>query len=180
MPTRRSDSTASRALTLSVVAALTAYACGGEESAATSTAGGGGAGGAVTTPEPPPEPPPPAEARALWDEPSFELRSDPAVPYQAGQEGHVGIRLTARGHHHVNQDYPISVQITAPDGVTLPRATLARGDAAEFSEALARFDVPFTAPAGHHELRALVDFAVCTPESCMPDTRTLAIAVDVP
>jgi len=179
MPTRRSDSTASHPLALAIVTALTAFACGGEEGAATSSGGGGGGGGSVAAPDLPPEPPPPAEARALWDEASFELRSE-AGAIQAGQESHVGIRLTARGHHHVNQDYPISVQITAPDGVTLPHATLARADAAEFSETVARFDVPFTAPSGHHELRALVDFAVCTPESCMPDTRTLAIAVDVP
>ncbi|MFN9811312.1 MAG: enoyl-CoA hydratase-related protein, partial [Deltaproteobacteria bacterium] len=53
-------------------------------------------------------------------------------------------------------------------------------EAAEFSETVARFEVPFTATPGHHELRALVDFAVCTPESCMPDSRTLAIALDVP
>lgn len=177
MPTR-SPSLRSHALVLAIAAALIACACGGEESSATS--GGGGGGGGTATPEPPPEPPPPAEARPLWDDPSFELRSEPGTPFQAGQEGHIGIRLTARGHHHVNQDYPISVQVTAPDGVTLPRATLARADAVEFSEALARFDVPFTAPTGHHELRALVDFAVCTPESCMPDSRTLAIAIDVP
>jgi hypothetical protein len=123
---------------------------------------------------------PPAEARASWDEPSFLLRSEPVGAFQAGTESHLAIRLEARGDHHVNQDYPISIQITAPEGVTLPHATLGRPEAAEFSEALARFDVPFTATAGHHELRALVDFAVCTPESCMPDTRTLAIAIDVP
>ena len=80
----------------------------------------------------------------------------------------------------MNQEYPISIQLTAAQGVTLPHATLGRPEAAEFTEALARFSVPFTATAGHHELRALVDFAVCTPESCMPDTRTISIALDVP
>ena len=141
----------------------------------------------VTTPEttttaPPPEttPPAPAEARPRWAEAGFELGSTATGPFQAGQEGHFDIRLAATGNYHVNEDYPISVQITGPDGVTLPHATLARPDAAEFSSTVARFDVPFTATAGHHELRALVDFAVCTPESCMPDTRTLAIALDVP
>lgn len=122
----------------------------------------------------------PAEARASWDEASFLLRSEPVGAFQAGTEGHLAIRLEARGNHHVNQEYPISIQLTAPTGVVLPRATLGRPEAAEFTEALARFDVPFTATAGHHELRALVDFAVCTPESCMPDTRTLAISIDVP
>ncbi len=157
---------------------LLATACGGEESGA--PGGSEGSGGGPTTETTPPPPPTPAEARARWEEAGFELGSTPAGPFQAGQEGHFDIRLAARGNYHVNQDYPISVQITGPDGVTLPRATLGRPEAAEFSETVARFDVPFTAGAGHHELRALVDFAVCTPESCMPDTRTLAIALDVP
>jgi len=156
-------------------AALALTACGGSEE----TPPSGSGGTPPATAEAPP-PPAPAEARALWDEPSFELRSDTTGPYQAGQEGRFSLRLQARGNYHVNQDYPISIQVTAPDGVTLPRATLGRPEAAEFSEALARFDVPFTATAGRHELRALVDFAVCTPESCMPDTRTLAIALEVP
>lgn len=170
-----------------VVAVLTgilAVACGSGEDAGGSASSGGtgsGGGGTGTTEGTAAEaPPPPSEARPRWEEAGFELGSTTPGPYQAGQEGHFDIRLAARGNYHVNQDYPISIQITAPDGVTLPHATLARPEAAEFGEELARFDVPFTAPAGHHELRALVDFAVCTPESCMPDTRTLAIALDVP
>ncbi len=164
-----------------VVVGLLATACGsGEETTATGDGTGSGTGEGTGTAPPETAPPTPAEARPSWAESGFELGSTTTGPFQAGQEGHFDIRLAATGHYHVNQDYPISVQITGPDGVTLPRATLARTEAAEFSEALARFEVPFTATAGHHELRALVDFAVCTPESCMPDTRTLAIALDVP
>jgi hypothetical protein len=155
---------------------LLATACGGEESGTPSSGGSEG----TQTAETPPPPPTPAEARPRWEEAGFDLGSTSAGPFEAGQEGHFDIRLAARGNYHVNQDYPISVQITGPDGVTLPRATLGRPEAAEFSETVARFDVPFTAATGHHEVRALVDFAVCTPESCMPDSRTLAIALDVP
>jgi hypothetical protein len=162
---------------VAVLVGLVTTACGGEEGATTPPPSTAATGGTGTTAPPPP---PPAEARARWEEAGFELGSSTTGTLQAGQEGHIEIRLAARGNYHVNQDYPISIQVTAPDGVTLPHATLARADAAEFSETVARFDVPFTAPAGHHELRALVDFAVCTPESCMPDTRTLAIALDVP
>jgi hypothetical protein len=158
-----------------VGATLAVVGCGGSEQTPA-------AGGASATPTPVVEPTPavPAEARPVWDEPSFELRADAPGPYQAGQQGVFALRLQARGAYHVNQDYPISIQVTAPDGVSLPRATLGRPEAAEFTETLARFDVPFVAPSGHHELRALVDFAVCTPESCMPDSRTVAIALDVP
>jgi hypothetical protein len=133
----------------------------------------------ATTAETPPPPPPAAEARAVWDEPSFELRSDAAGPFTAGQEGHFTIRLTPRGAYHVNHDYPISVTLTGPSGVTFPHSTLSGADAQTFTEQLAAFDVPFTAPAGAQHVTALVDFAVCTPEACMPDTRTVAIDLDV-
>lgn len=156
-----------------VAVGLIAAACGSAEEPSTT-------GSSTIDPPTAETPPAPAEARAQWQDTGFELGSTAAGPYQAGQEGQFAIRLAATGNHHVNQDYPISIQITGPDGVTLPRATLSRAEAAEFGDALARFEVPFTATAGHHELRALVDFAVCTPESCMPDTRTLAIALDVP
>ena len=145
-------------------------------------------GGSTETTAPPPSsetraaPPTvaPPEARAVWDEPSFELRSDAPGPYTAGTEGHFTIRLTPRGNYHVNQDYPLSIALTHPSEVALPHVTLAAADAQTMSEPLALFDVPFTASAaGTHHLTTLVDFAVCTPEACMPDTRTVAVDLTV-
>ena len=138
-----------------------------------------------STPDPDPRPsapiapPVPAEARAVWDEPSFELRAEAAGPFTAGTQGQFTIRLTPRGAFHVNHDYPMSVTVTGPAAVTFPSATLAADRAATFTERLAQFDVPFTATAGAHHVTALVDFAVCTPEACMPDTRTVAIDLSV-
>ncbi len=121
-----------------------------------------------------------AEARAVWDETGYELRGDAPGPYTAGAEGHFTIRLTPRGNFHVNQDYPLSITLTGPGGVTFPHATLTAAEAQTMSEQLASFDVPFTASgAGTQHVTALVDFAVCTPESCMPDTRTVAIDLAV-
>lgn len=158
---------------LVLVAAIGLLACSGHSTEPTSD-----------LPPPPPStgatpPPPAAEARAVWDEPSFELRSDTPGPYAAGAEGHFTIRLTPRGNYHVNQDYPLSITLTGPSGVTFPHATIAREQAQTMTEPLAVFDVPFTSSAGAQHLTALVDFAVCTPEACMPDTRTLSIDLDV-
>ncbi|MBK8172015.1 MAG: hypothetical protein IPK60_16950 [Sandaracinaceae bacterium] len=48
------------------------------------------------------------------------------------------------------------------------------------TERLARFSVPFTAgTAGSARIEADVDFAVCTPENCMPDRRTVAVTLAV-
>ena len=62
----------------------------------------------------------------------------------------------------------------------MAKSQLERPDAAEFGEKAARFDVPFTpAQAGEHTVQAKVRFAVCTPETCVPDERTLALAIAV-
>ena len=120
------------------------------------------------------------EAGPVVDDPTFELRASAGGPYQNGQEGTFEVRLTPRGEYHVNQDYPMTVEVTAPDGVQAPAAPLGNADAEEFTEEVARFDVPFTASgAGEHRVTAVVDFAVCTPEACMPDRRTLALVLPV-
>lgn len=111
---------------------------------------------------------------------AFELRAAATGPYQQGQLGQFAITLTPRGEWHVNEEYPISVELTAPTDVGLPKAELERGDAAEFGEERARFDVPFTPrAAGEHRVEAKVSFAVCTPENCIPDERTLALVLPV-
>lgn len=109
----------------------------------------------------------------------FELRATATGPYRAGEPAIFAVTLTPRGEYHINQEYPIEVRVTAPAAVTLPKATLARADAAEFADAKARFDVPFTATAGTHALEVKVDFAVCTPSTCEPTDRTLSLSLPV-
>ena len=154
-------------------------ACGGQETPA-------------ATPEPAPAPPtaepakpaePPAPAAPLSDkaeDPSFELAVAPVGTYASGKPGSVAVTLKPRGVYHINQDYPMSVALKAPAGITLAKGELAKSEAAEFTEQLARFDVPVTpTAAGTHKLEAHVKFAVCTPETCVPDERTLALSLTV-
>jgi hypothetical protein len=141
---------------------------------------GCGSNDTPTTQDPPPQDPrPEAPAGPLVDDPTFELRATAHGPYHPGEQASFEIRLTPKGNYHVNQDFPTTVSVTAPSGVTLPHAELAATDAAEMREQLARFDVPFTAQAGEHRVTARVSFAVCTPEQCMPDERTLALSLPV-
>lgn len=110
----------------------------------------------------------------------FELRASTGGPYRAGELGRFGITLSGRDGWHVNQDFPIRVELTAPSGVSFPKPALERPDAAEFGEERARFDVPFTpGAAGEHRVQAKVSFAVCTEENCVPDERTLAVLLPV-
>lgn len=122
----------------------------------------------------------PTEVGPVVTDDAFELRAAATGPYQQGQLGQFAITLTPRGEWHVNEEYPISVELEAPEEVGLPKPELERSDAAEFGEERARFDVPFTpTAAGEHRVQANVSFAVCTPENCIPDERTLALVLPV-
>jgi hypothetical protein len=131
-------------------------------------------------PAPAPVAPAPAEAaKPSVDDASFHLALESDPNYSAGQAGTVRLVLQARGGYHVNQDYPIHVDLKAPTAVKLTKPSLGRADAAQFGEESARFDLGFSADKGSHELLATVDFAVCTKETCVPDQRTLAVALNV-
>jgi len=137
----------------------------------------------VATPEPAAAKQAPAgpeqPAKPSIDDTTFRLALVGAPEYAADKEGAVELTLEARGGYHVNQDYPIRVDLKAEPGVKLAKASLGKPDAAKFTEHEARFQLPFSASAGAHDLTATVDFAVCTKETCVPDQRTVALAVQV-
>ncbi len=144
-------------------------ACGGEEAPAT---------GGPTVAETPVAPP--AEARPSWSEPNFTLVGTAPAPVAAGTPGSFELVLTPLGEYHVNREYPWTVSVTGPEGVTLPQPTLESGSAAEMTDSIARFSVPFTASAaGTHHLVANVDFGICTDEGCQFETRAVAVDVTV-
>lgn len=128
----------------------------------------------ATAPAAPQSPPGPSV-----EDNTFKLFLVSEPQYTAGNASTLKLVLEARGNYHVNQDYPIKVDLKAASGVSLPKPSLGKPDAAEFGEKIARFDLPFTATVGAHEVSADVDFAVCTPETCVPDQRKLTISVAV-
>ena len=135
-------------------------------------------------PVPPVAPPPPVAKvveppKPSIDDTTFRLALVGAPEYAADKEASLELTLEARGGYHVNQDYPIRVDLKAPSGVKLAKASLGRPDAATFGEHQASFKLPFSASAGAHDLTAVVDFAVCTKETCVPDQRTVALAFQV-
>jgi len=113
------------------------------------------------------------------DDTTFRLALVGVPEYAADKESALELTLEARGGYHVNQDYPIRVDVKAPAGVKLAKASLGKPDAATFNEQQASFKLPFSASAGAHDLTAVVDFAVCTKETCVPDQRTVALAFQV-
>ncbi|MEM9074650.1 MAG: hypothetical protein AAGE52_39510 [Myxococcota bacterium] len=151
-------------------------ACGGEEQAAPVEEPAQPEPETETEPEAP-TPEPTAEAGPTAEEDTFlvEARAEEGG-YASGTLGQFAIHLAGRGEWHLNEEFPLSVEIEAPEGVSVPKTTLAKEDAAEFGEESARFDVPFTpTAAGEHRVMARVNFAVCNPQSCIPKSATLAL-----
>ena len=158
---------------------VVAAACGGGNDSGTgATAASGGASAPAT---PPPAPPPAAPSGPRVDRDNFQLSAaTDGAALHAGQLGQVKITLTARNGWHVNQDFPVSVEVSGPASLAFPKARLERPDAAAFDEAHFEFQVPVTpAAAGEQEMRAKVAFAICTETNCLPQEEQLALRVAV-
>jgi len=112
---------------------------------------------------------------------AFLLEVSPAQPtYSAGKPGEVQIALESRGQWHVNEEYPIRVDLKAAPGVSIPKAELVKDDAKEFGQEKVRFVAAVEpASAGEHEVTCDVSFALCTEENCILEKRTLAMQLEV-
>jgi hypothetical protein len=98
---------------------------------------------------------------------------------KAGQEGSVTVRVVPKAPWHMNLDFPTSLKLQAPAGVTLVNADLKKADA-KLDENTCVFDVKFTAPAaGEHAFSGKFKFAVCQDEACSPVTEEVEFKVAV-
>ncbi len=112
---------------------------------------------------------------------SFQLAMAPADDaYRVGKTGQVRIELEGRGPWHVNQEYPIRVDLSADPAVKLTRQELVKDDAQEFGDERVRF-LAGVEPSekGTHEVSCEVSFAMCTEENCVLEKRKLAIPLEV-
>ncbi|MGB3049532.1 MAG: hypothetical protein WBB42_00950 [Polyangiales bacterium] len=112
---------------------------------------------------------------------SFLLAVAPSKSgYRIGKAGEVEIALEGRGDWHVNQEYPIRVELKAAPGVALKKSELLKDDAKEFGEEKVRFLAGVEpSAAGEHEVTCDVSFAMCTEENCILEKRTVAMQLKV-
>jgi hypothetical protein len=161
---------------LTVISLLCALGCGNSQSASEAPAA---SAQAATAAAPAAAPKPAEPPKPVIEETAFRLALEGTVPYSAGQPGQLKLVLDPRGGYHVNQDYPTRIDLKVPATVKLAKPSLGKADAASFGEKNAAWNVDFTADKGEHSLVAAVDFAVCTADTCMPEQRTIAIALNV-
>jgi len=111
----------------------------------------------------------------------FLLAVAPAQPeYRVGKPGELEIALEGRGEWHVNQEYPIRVNLSTGPALKLEKQELVKDDAKELGEEKVRFVAAFQPSAsGEHEVRCDVSFAMCTDENCILEKRTVTMQVEV-
>ena len=98
-----------------------------------------------------------------------------------GSEVLARIVLHPKEGYHVNTDgFPYSLKVTPPAGVEVAKAEQGLEDAAKIEAAEAVFEVKFTArDAGDKRFGAKFKFAVCTANTCVPESANLAWNVNV-
>jgi hypothetical protein len=112
------------------------------------------------------------------DDPTFALALSAPGNVSVGAPTHADLSIEGRGLYHVNHEYPLRIVLRPTPDLALGRTELAASHAAELTPARARFELPFTCRApGSHRIEADVEFALCTEDECIPQSRTIALTL---
>jgi hypothetical protein len=110
---------------------------------------------------------------------SYVLKVE-APAAKKGEHAIAHLKITPGAGFHMNKEYPTSLALSPPEGVTLDKSKLTAKDAAKFEEAQAQFDVAYTAAKpGKQTVTGELKFAVCSANSCDPKKSTVRFEIDV-
>jgi len=119
---------------------------------------------------------PPAAAEDV----GFELRVADHVEVAAGAAGTVSLTVVPTAGRSVSGDGPLRIELSAGDGLTLPRRRYERRDAADPAAEAPRFELRFRGAApGRHPLRIAVRFWLCREKTCRPAGAERTVTVEV-
>jgi hypothetical protein len=97
-----------------------------------------------------------------------------------GQPAVAHIKITPGAGFHMNKEYPTSLALTPPAGVTVAKAKLTAKDAAKWEEQGGEFAVNYTATAaGKQQVTGELKFAVCSATTCDPKKSAISFEIDV-
>ncbi len=111
---------------------------------------------------------------------SYTVRAaaEPAT-LRSGGAGTITLAIAPTGAVHVDPKAPIKISLQASPGLALAKAQLGRAEAVPAGAGVT-FAAPFTATAaGKQEVKAKLDFFLCTDQWCVKQVRELTVAVDV-
>jgi DsbC/DsbD-like thiol-disulfide interchange protein len=118
-------------------------------------------------------------ASAHAEEKLYEIKKTDAK-VAVGGKATTSVTIATKNGWHVNGEAPITLSLTPPAGITLPKTKLARADLAASTQESARFDVAFeAAEPGSKVIAAEARFVICQETACKPVKETLSLTVDV-
>jgi hypothetical protein len=118
-----------------------------------------------------------ASARA--EDKLYEIKKTDAK-VAVGGKATTSVTIATKNGWHVNGEAPITLSLTAPAGITLPKAKFARADLAASTQESARFDVAFeAAEVGSKVIAAEARFVICQETACKPVKEMLSLNVEV-
>jgi hypothetical protein len=81
---------------------------------------------------------------------------------------------------HVNREFPLKFKVSSSPGLAVAKTELVRADAVDPAAENPRFEVPIAATAaGSQQVTVQMRFAICSDAWCVPQQRTVTVAVDV-
>lgn len=102
-----------------------------------------------------------------------------SVSAKVSESATATVRVEPQGGYKINEEFPAKLTLTAPAGVTLEKAKLTKGDAAQLDKSALVFNVKLTATeAGKKTVTGELRFAVCKETECKPMTQSVSIQVD--
>ncbi len=127
-----------------------------------------------------------AAPTALAADPAAEVAKSYTVKAAAepaslkvGAAGKITFTIAPTGEVHVDPKAPLKVTLEASPGLKLQKAQLGRTDSVQAGQGLT-FAAPFTATAaGKQEVKAKLDFFLCTDQWCVKQLRDVTVLVDV-
>lgn len=102
-----------------------------------------------------------------------------AVTTKVSESATASVRVEPQNGYKINEEFPAKLTLTAPQGVTLEKVKLTKGDAAQLDKSALVFNVKLTATeAGKKTVTGELRFAVCKETECVPTTQAVSIQVD--
>jgi hypothetical protein len=81
---------------------------------------------------------------------------------------------------HVNRDFPLKYKVEPSAGLRVDKLEWKREDAVDPGAENPSFEIPVTAAArGQQAVSVQMRFAICSDAWCVPQTRTVTVAIDV-
>lgn len=81
---------------------------------------------------------------------------------------------------HVNRDFPLKYKVEPSAGLRVDKLEWKREDAVDPRAENPRFEIPVTAAArGPQQVAVQMRFAICSDAWCVPQTKSVTVAIDV-